>query len=97
MDKNLFKQYLCEYAVSFILQNWPCMFDLSGNLQDESIHLQQDNAPIHVKMDKFWKVIKIFDTIGIHIDIGYQPSNSLNLNILDLALFCSLQTYYLKN
>ena len=98
VTKDIYKQYLRTHLIPAILSNWPRKRDLDGQLIDEYLFLQQDNARTHVTQDKFDEIWSEFnDTQGIHLELAKQPPNSPDLNILDLAFFCSLQTYYFKD
>lgn len=62
------------------------MFD-----RERTIWIQQDNARTHVPPNDLEFQAAVAQT-GLDIQIFYQPSNSPDMNILDLGLFSSLQS-----
>jgi hypothetical protein len=60
-------------------------------LAGETIWIQQDNAPPHVPSDDPGFLNAVAQT-GLYICLMQQPSNSADMNILDLGLFSSLQS-----
>ena len=60
-------------------------------LAGETIWIQQDNAPSHVPINDPGFLNDVSQT-GLDIRLMQQPSNSPDMNILDLGLFSSLQS-----
>ena len=87
MTREVYIRYLCEKVIPSIIAKWPQMMQPDGSLFDKTIYLQADNAPAHVKEDQFQEIIKDIDTQGLTFKLRYQPPNSPDLNVLDLALF----------
>ena len=97
ITKEVYAQYLRLYLIPAILNNWPRKTGPDGNLIDEYLFLQQDNAPVHVSKDEFQEIMSEFqNTNGIHLELAYQPPNSPDLNILDLAFFALYRQITLK-
>ena len=57
----------------------------------ETIWIQQDNAPSHVRADDPEFATAVAQT-GLDIRIMNQPANSPDMNCLDLGFFASLQS-----
>jgi len=57
----------------------------------ETIWIQQDNAPSHVRADDLEFAAAVAQT-GLDIRIMNQPANSPDMNCLDLGFFASLQS-----
>ena len=64
--------------------------------QPKNVLIQQDNATVHILPSKFKELLHLskIDTKELNILTYMQPSNSPNLNILDLGIFPSLQSKY---
>ena len=87
LNKALYKHYLKEKVIPAILEKWPRKMQPDGSFEEETVWLQQDNAPAHVSVPEFVEIMSEFRTDGLFIRLGYQPPNSPDLNILDLCLF----------
>jgi len=68
-----------------IVAKWPT------NDRARTIWIQQDNASSHVPPNDF-QFQTVVNQIGLDIRIMYQPSNSPDMNVLDLGFFASLQS-----
>ena len=97
MTELVCKLFLCKKVIPSIMAKWPRSWDHDGNLEPETIILQQDNALVHVSSYKLSKIMQEFRTNSVRIFAGYQPPILPDLKVLDLALFRSMQTYYFKN
>lgn len=61
------------------------------NDRHRTIWIQQDNATSHVPPNDVDFQVAVAQT-GLDIKIMYQPSNSPDMNVLDLGFFSSLQS-----
>ncbi|XP_026436613.1 uncharacterized protein LOC113334612 [Papaver somniferum] len=67
-----------------IREKWP-------NYNGETIYIQQDNAKPHVKVDDE-EFLKEAEKEGFDIRLRFQPSQSPDMNVLDLGFFRSIQS-----
>ena len=80
-----YRAMLIDNVIPAIMDNWP-----RGTLHN-TIRLQQDNAPLHIKPDDpDW--LAAVARSGLHLEIYNQPPNSPDTNINDLAFFASIQS-----
>jgi hypothetical protein len=79
------RSYLISKVLDAIVRRWPR--EHAGT----TIYIQQDNAPSHVPIndEEFATAVK---QTGLDIRLINQPANSLDLNVLDLGFFNSLQS-----
>ena len=89
--REISRSFLIAKLLPAIVTKWP------QEDARKTIWIQQDNAPSHVLVGD-----EIFAgavaQIGLDIRIMQQPSNSPDMNVLDLGFFASLQSKtYLKN
>lgn len=85
INRDVIKSYLIEKVVPSIKEKWP----RDGSSQ--SIFIQQNNARTYINCDdeEFHRVATEDE---FDIRLMYQPLNSLDLNILDLVFFSSIQS-----
>lgn len=85
IDCSVYKPYLLEYLVPVIKDKWTrkdrCLL----------IWIQQDNAKLHASPFDL-EILTAGSKGGWNIQLTFQPSNSPDMNILDLGLFASLQS-----
>ena len=91
LSRTFYRDMLINKVIPAIHENWPMI----GGL-DETIWLQQDNAPVHIKNDDAM-FREACDAAGLHLQLYNQPPNSPDLNILDLGFFNSLQSMVQKH
>lgn len=85
------KAFLISKVIPAIAHCWP------AESRNETIWIQQDNAPSHVKPDDP-DVARAAAQTGLDIRLMNQPPNSPDMNVLDLGFFASLQSKaYLTN
>ena len=75
---------LVERVIPAIEQQWPQAY------QNTPIWIQQDNALSHIPPDNAAFVARV-GQLDLNIEPYFQPSNSPDLNVLDLGFFASLQ------
>jgi hypothetical protein len=90
VKRDVYRDWICNHVVHAIVAQWP-----DGWPRD--IDIQQDNAKPHIKAwDPFFKAVTDFyrrpENGGWNIKLIFQPPNSPDLNILDLALFRVMQS-----
>ncbi|CAH9102271.1 unnamed protein product [Cuscuta epithymum] len=84
ITKDITKAFLIEKVVPAIKSKWP----IHGS---KTIFIQQDNATPHIKSsDPEFKAVAKADGFDIHLTC--QPTNSPDLNILDLGFFNAIQS-----
>jgi hypothetical protein len=89
VNRDIMRQFLIEKVLPAIVEAWPAE-DVG-----QTILIQQDNATPHIlPSDKQFKeaVAEIAAKTGLAIKLIQQPSNSPDLNVLDLGFFPSLQS-----
>ena len=79
------RSYLIGKVLKAIVQRWP------RELRGQTIYIQQDNAPSLVPEDDE-EFARAAAHTGLNIRLINQPTNSPNLNVLDLGFFASLQS-----
>lgn len=79
------RQYLIEKVIPAIKSVWP------QDAIHETIYIQQDNARTHVSPNDP-AFLQAVAAIGLDIWLMQQPPNSLDMNVLDLSFFRSLQS-----
>ncbi|XP_044956686.1 uncharacterized protein LOC123407585 isoform X2 [Hordeum vulgare subsp. vulgare] len=85
VNREISRQFLIQKVLPAIQAVWP------QELAGETIWIQQDNAPSHVPSNDPGFLNAVAQT-GLDIRLMQQPSNSPDMNILDLGLFSSLQS-----
>jgi hypothetical protein len=85
VDRDTMRSYLISKVLPAIVQKWP------SNDRARTIWIQQDNASSHVPPNDSQFQTAVAQT-GLDIKITYQPSNSPDMNVLDLGYFASLQS-----
>lgn len=85
VDRDTMRSYLISKVLPAIVQKWP------SNDRARTIWIQQDNASSHVPPNDSQFQATVAQT-GLDIKITYQPSNSPDMNVLDLGYFASLQS-----
>ena len=85
LDRDTVRSYLISKVLPAIVQKWP------SNDRARTIWIQQDNASSHVPPNDSQFQTVVAQT-GLDIKIMYQPSNSPDMNVLDLGYFASLQS-----
>ena len=80
-----YRSFICNKVVPAIAEKWP---DCHRNM---TIKIQQDNAPVHIKETDvaFHQAVAATD---LNIQLRFQPSNSPDLNVLDLGFFNAIQS-----
>ncbi|XP_066375035.1 uncharacterized protein [Miscanthus floridulus] len=85
VDRQTMRSYMISKLLEAICIRWP------REHAYETIWIQQDNAPSHVRADDPEFATAVAQT-GLDIRIMNQPANSPNMNCLDLGFFVSLQS-----
>lgn len=90
VDKVVYRDWLCNYVVHAVVAQWP-------SWAPKIVDLQQDNATPHIKPDDpaFMAVVAFYALVengGWTIRLHFQPPNSPDFNILDLAMFRAMQS-----
>lgn len=97
VTKAVFRKFLIEKLVPGIVEKWPRSSSETGKLLPETVRLQFDNCPVHLKDYQFNAAMENVATDGLTIIPVPQPSNSPDLNCLDLGVFPALQADYYAN
>ena len=85
MNRNVMRDYLIQKCIPAIRDNWP-EEDIGA-----PIYIQQDNAKTHV-LPTDPELCEAIENSGLDIRLMFQPANSLDMNILDLGFFASIQS-----
>jgi hypothetical protein len=85
VGRDIMRSYFISKLLPKIVEKWP-MYD-----RERTIWIQQDNCTSHVPPDDVQFQAAVAQT-GLDIKVMYQPSNSPDMNILDLGFFASLQS-----
>eukprot|EP00956_Cyclotella_meneghiniana_P031532 scaffold83069_cov22-Cyclotella_meneghiniana.AAC.1 len=90
INKEVYREWLCEYVVHAIVAQWP-------DWCEKRAQIQQDNATPHINpTDERWLEVTNFyrqpENGGWNITLSFQPPNSPDLNICDLAQFRAMQS-----
>jgi hypothetical protein len=85
VDRQTMRSYMITKLIPAIQACWP------REARHETIWIQQDNAPSHVKVDDAEFAAAVAQT-GLDIRLLNQPPNSPDMNCLDLGFFASLQS-----
>src|SRR5688572_20992381 len=96
MTKERYAEMLVTKLIPAIMVKWPRKYDHHGCLFHQVITLQHNNAKAHVSQEEFVEYTKNYYFPGSTFKTLFQPSNLPDLNILDLAFFCSLEREYQK-
>jgi hypothetical protein len=85
VTRDVMREYMCNLVIPAIQDKWP------DEDEGTTIFIQQDNAKPHLLPhdDGFRQAVAQTD---LDIQLMQQPPNSPDLNVLDLALFRSLQS-----
>ncbi|KAE8984945.1 hypothetical protein PF010_g14980 [Phytophthora fragariae] len=84
VNKSTYREMLVERVLPAIRTKWP------GATSGERIVIQQDNAPPHISSDDA-ALRAAVTASGCNGDLRFQPPNSPDLNVLDLAIFNAIQ------
>ncbi|XP_026383234.1 uncharacterized protein LOC113278679 [Papaver somniferum] len=84
VNKDITRACLINKLLPAIREKWP-------NYNGETIYIQQDNAKPHVKVDDE-EFLKEAAKEGFDIRLRFQPSQSPDMNVLDLGFFRSIQS-----
>ncbi|XP_047261290.1 uncharacterized protein LOC124894808 [Capsicum annuum] len=85
VTKEITRACLIEKVLPAIRAKWP------ASDSTNPIFLQQDNARPHIGNNDL-EFIEASRQDGFHIRLCFQPSNSPDLNVLDLVLFRAIQS-----
>src|SRR5687767_4394409 len=96
MDKPRYAEFLITKLLPSIDEKWPRKLEVLGRMIEQTVMIQQDNARAHLTPQEFAYLTRNIKIPGIKVVLMYQPSNSPDLNVLDLALFWSLEREYNK-
>lgn len=89
IKRETIRAYLIEKVIPAIQRNWP------REESNRTIFIQQDNARTHIDpTDEQFRLAACQH--GFDIQLTCQPSNSPDLNILDLGFFSSIQSLQQK-
>lgn len=89
IKRETIRAFFIEKVIPAIKKNWPREDSV------RTIYIQQDNARTHIDLsDKQFQIVASQD--GFDIRLTCQPSNSPDLNILDLGFFSSIQALQQK-
>jgi hypothetical protein len=85
VTRDVSRSYLITKVLSAIVAKW------SREARGETIWIQQDNTRTHIDSNDEIFLHAVRQT-GLDIRIFNQPSNSPDLNVLDLGFFAALQS-----
>lgn len=90
VDRNAYRRWICDYVIHAIVAQWP-------DWEPKKVRLQQDNAKPHIfPWDPYLAQIREFyarpENGGWDISLEFQPPNSPDFNICDLAEFRAMQS-----
>jgi hypothetical protein len=88
----VYRNWLCNYVVHAVVAEWP-------SWAPKIVDLQQDNATPHIKPDDpafmavvaFYALVETVDGPSVST-FSFQPPNSPDFNILDLAMSRAMQS-----
>ena len=81
--RDISRSFLIAKLLPSIARKWP------REDAGKTIWIQQDNAPSHIQVDDV-QFAEAVAQMGLDIRIMQQPSNSPDMNVLDLGFFASL-------
>jgi len=81
VDRQTIRSYMINKLIPAIEACWP------AESRHETIWIQQDNAPSHVREDDADFKLAVART-GLDIRLTNQPAISPDMNCLDLGFFC---------
>ncbi|XP_026378713.1 uncharacterized protein LOC113273165 [Papaver somniferum] len=84
VNKDVTRACLIKKLLPAIREKWP-------NYNGETIYIQQDNAKPHIKVDDE-EFLKEAAKEGFDIRLRFQPSQSPDMNVLDLGFFRDIQS-----
>jgi hypothetical protein len=84
MNRELYRTMLMDELIPALLLKWP------RNL-NRKIRIQQDGARAHIRDDDE-EFAMALEEVGLNAEIYTQPTNSPDLNILDLGFFRAIQS-----
>ncbi|GKD05006.1 hypothetical protein Tco_1179980 [Tanacetum coccineum] len=84
VTKEVTRSWLIHKVLPAIRYMWP-----QGHMG--LIYIQQDNAKPHINVD-YVEFVQEASRDGFDIRLRFQPSNSLDLNVLDLGFFRAIQS-----
>ncbi|OWZ16993.1 Tranposase [Phytophthora megakarya] len=88
-EPTTYRNMLLEHVLPAIYANFP------GAQQGRRIVVQQDNASLHIQPDDAaWRQTVVAS--GCNVTFRFQPPNSPDMNVLDLAVFHTLQAQNVK-
>jgi hypothetical protein len=90
VNREVYRNWLCNDCVTAAIAQWP-------DWAPKHIRFQQDNAKPHIPTnDPHWLSVQAFYALpengGWQLELRFQPPNSPDLNILDLAQFRAMQS-----
>jgi len=85
VNREVMRQYLLEKVIPAIKDKWP------QEDAHKTIFIQQDNARTHVHPNDP-AFLETVAATGLDIRLMQQPANSLDMNVLDLGFFNSIQS-----
>ena len=90
VNREVYCEWLCFDVVTAAIAQWP-------DWVPRKIKIQQDNAKPHIRLnDPTWLEVQAFyarpENGGWQLELCFQPPNSPDLNILDLAMFRAMQS-----
>ncbi|ETO69859.1 hypothetical protein F444_13620 [Phytophthora nicotianae P1976] len=88
-DRTLYKHYIIHNVIPAIKAKWP------RNHKNRPSYIQQDNAKPH-ESPRDTDMMNVGQSDGWNIVVMFQPSNSPDLNVLDLGFFASIQSIQYK-
>ena len=91
IDRDEYRSMMLNNVIPAIIQKFPGF----GGRTQPVIRIQQDGAPVHIANDDpTW--LEELQALGVdkQIDLYTQPSQSPDLNILDLGIFNAVQARY---
>ncbi|XP_026386574.1 uncharacterized protein LOC113281887 [Papaver somniferum] len=84
VNKDVTRACLIKKLLPAIREKWP-------NYNGETIYIQRDNAKPHMKVDDE-EFLKEAAKEGFDIRLRFQPSQSPDMNVLDLGFFRAIQS-----
>jgi hypothetical protein len=90
VTKEVYKKFIMEKVLPAIEEKWPQCH------RNMAIKLQQDNAKPHRMIHDDPEVLEQLNNMTLRVNFFDQPTNSPDLNVLDLRYFAAIQALQQK-
>ena len=84
-----------EYVIPAINVEQLCMYDIKGEYINVHVKLQHNNIPMYIIPSEIIYMMHNVSTPGLVLSLYFQPPCSPKLNILQIAMFNSIQADYI--